>query len=144
MKDYPPDYKLTKKDKAGMAAGAVVGTAAGGGISYGAYKGAQALKKAGGAKVVAGKGMDAAKRGASQAKDGFTEGAGISAGKVGRKLRDGATIAADKASPGMLRKIGRGAGKGFKKAKKLIGMSSLERRNLINLEAQLDDALNLG
>lgn len=126
----------------------IVGTGVGVGVA--GTLAHQAVQRAGGYKAVGSKGVDAAKQGASaakagvrQAKDGFTEGAGISAGKVGRKLRDGATIAADKANPGMLRKIGRGAGKGLKKSKKLVGFSAVERRRLINLEAQLDNALDL-
>ncbi len=148
---YPIVAKEHRKDlykKKAAAAG--VGVAAGAGI----YAADKAIKKAGGYKAVgkksydtakdaAGKSVAAAKTGGREALDGFTDSAGISAGKVGRKLRSGAQIAADKASPGMLRKAGSGLGKAFKKTKKFVGMSSKETRRLINLEAKLDRALDL-
>jgi hypothetical protein len=142
MKDYPADYKMTKEDKAKIVAGGTVGAIAGGGLGYGAVKGARAIKKAGGVKKVAG---DAA----GAAKDKYRRTVGTPMARDNMKARGKAAVdsvvdpARGAAKKAVKKAMGGKSGALLRGTKKTFGFSSVERRRIINLEAQLDDALGL-
>lgn len=119
------DPNRRKKEAAAIAAGTAVGV--GGVMAHnsvkkaGGYK-AVGQKAYGTAKDAADRGVDSVRGAGSNLRDSFRDGAGQPA-STGRKLRDGAQIAADKANPGMARKIGGGLGRAQSSARDAIGQA---------------------
>lgn len=146
------------KDKA-KAAGIV---AAGGAITAGAIKGNRAIQDAGGYKAVgskaysaakdaAGKSVDAARAGAGEVQNAYRRTVGTPMARdnmrtKGKIMAESVIYPVKRAAKKVI-KASRSAGSdivsGALKFKKKVGLSASEARNLINLEAKLDRALNL-